>query len=64
MLCRMKLKFTNKLKALKPSLGFLVSNEKDRARVLREARDLRMAGEIDFEVTTREVESGWKVVAV
>lgn len=60
----MKLKFTNKLKGLKPSPGFVVSTEKDRARVLREARDLKMAGHIDFDITTREVEGGWKVAAV
>jgi hypothetical protein len=60
----MNTKFTNKIKSLKPSKGFFVASEKQRGKVLKEARELKRFGVIDFEITTREVEGGWKVVAL
>ena len=60
----MNTEFTNKIKSLRPSKGFIVTDEKQRGKVLKEARDLRRFGIIDFEVTSREVEGGWKVVAI
>lgn len=57
--------FTDKIKRLKPSPGFVVEDTKERDRVLREARELRKYGVIDFNVTTREMDNGkFKVVAL
>jgi hypothetical protein len=60
----MNTELTNKIKALKPSKGFVVATTKERDKVLKEARDLKRFGQIDFDVTTRECDGGFKVVAV
>lgn len=54
----MKMKYTKQIKALKPATGFVVDGEKERKKVLEEARLLRNAGVIEFRVATSEMENG------
>jgi hypothetical protein len=61
----MKDKYANRIKDLKAAQGFIVTGEKERAKVLKSAKEMQKFGAIDFEVSTREVEPGkFKVVAI
>lgn len=60
----MNSELANKIKSLKVSKGFVVANEKERNKVLLEARQLKRFGKISFDITTKEVEGGFKVIAI
>lgn len=61
----MKDVYASRIRALKAAAGFMVAGEKERAKVLKSAKELQKFGKIDFEVSTREIEPGkFKVVAL
>lgn len=57
--------YASQIKRLKPANGFLVAGEKERAKAIKSAAELKKFGQIEFEVSSREVAPAtFKIFAV